>query len=322
MSDTRRDVIEVLCRHDRFLIVGHIDPDGDSIGASLGLMLVLREAGQHATVALARDQVPQHYQFLPGLDEVVGYDDALMEDAVLVALDAADARRLPVDADILDRAPVVVNIDHHLGNDHFGTVNLVEEGVSSVSEIVYGILTEAGFRISSEAALCFYVGIMTDTGRFSYPNAGPDTHRVAAELLNLGVDPWFAYRSVYERRSIPGLHLLARVLDRAQAVDGLVWSVLYVKDFKETEATPQETENFVDLLRETYEARVAMLIREQAETSRGRFRVSLRSKGDVNVQTVAQQFGGGGHEGAAGFSTEFDIGETVASVRKLMDEAR
>jgi phosphoesterase RecJ-like protein len=307
-------VAEAIRSHDRFLIVTHENPDGDALGSMLAMTLALRSLGKDAVMYLTGDApIPGEYAFLP-LAELrrVLPDD--VEDRVLLAVDCANERRIGPDRTPLDRAQVVLDVDHHHDNTRFGAVNLVVSDASSTAEIVRDILRELDVPLTPDIAEALYVALVTDTGRFQYSNTTPKSLRLAAELVEAGADVHGIFRHVYETVQFAKLKLLARALDRAQLFEGgrIVVSYLVRGDFTDVGAEEPYSEGIIDYLRAVEGSEMVALIREPPRDEGPPRRVSLRSSHDeVDVSAIAREFGGGGHRQAAGFSSGREIGEIV-----------
>jgi phosphoesterase RecJ-like protein len=252
-------------------------------------------------------------------------DDVLRElpedigERVLVAVDCANARRLGQDPGLLDRAKLVVDVDHHHDNTRFGSSNLVVAEASSTAEIVRDVLWELGVGLTPEIAEALYVGLVTDTGRFQYSNTTPKAFRLAAELVEAGADVHGIFRNVYETVQFAKLKLLARALDRAQLYEGgqLLISHLLRGDFEEVGAVEPYSVGIIDYLRQAVGALLVALIREPPSDGGPTRRVSLRSSLDeVDVSAVARKAGGGGHRQAAGFSSERSVEEISEFIRQ------
>jgi len=317
----RRRIEETLKQARSVIISSHENADGDSIGSLLGMTLALSRRGVTARPVLPNgEEVPPHYRFLPGAALLGEKEPLPPEPELFVALDCGNLERLASLGELARRSGCLVNIDHHEDNTRFGHLNLVEPYSSSTSEIVYRLLRGAGFELGAEEAVCFYVGIITDTGRFRNVNTTPQALRAAAELLELGVNPEEVVSRVYEESSLGYLRLLGRVLERAEMAEGypLVHSYISREDLRETGVSMSETEDLIDKLRSAGEARVALLLKE---TEDGKTRASLRSRDEVSVGELARAFGGGGHARAAGFVSEKDRETVLEEVCRHLQNA-
>ena len=311
-------VAEAIRAHDRFLLVTHENPDGDALGSILGAKLALDRLGKDSVMYLPGETSPPvEYAFLP-LDEL---RRDLPEDAaerVLFALDCANAKRMGAAAGLLGQAPLSIDLDHHHDNSRFGTISHVVADASSTGEIVRDLLRELDIPLDAEIAEPLYVALVTDTGRFQYTNTTPKALRLAAELVEAGVDVHRVFRGIYESVEFAKLKLLARALERAQIYDGgrLVISYLLRSDFHELGVGEEYAEGIIDYLRAVEGAELAATIREPPEPPDAERRVSLRaSSDDVDVSAIARQRGGGGHRQAAGFSSSESIEEIVEFIR-------
>ena len=240
----------------------------------------------------------------------------------MLAVDCANDSRLGAAAETLLSAPLVIDIDHHHDNTRFGQINCVVADASSTGEIMRDLLGEIGVPLTAEIAEPLYVAIVTDTGRFMYSNTTPKSHRVAAELLEAGVDAQRVFRAVYESIQFAKLKLLARALERAQLYDGgrIVVSWLRAADFAEVGAEEPFSEGIIDSLRAVEGSELAALIREppRSRPDGPRHRISLRSNVDgLDVSAIARASGkGGGHVRAAGFSSEESMEEITDFIRR------
>jgi phosphoesterase RecJ-like protein len=308
-------VASELRARERFLLTAHEGPDGDALGSLLAMHHLLRQMGKDSVMFLAAKEfpLPIEYRFLP-LEEVFHEPPADMTDRAVIFLDCGNIDRMPVDF-LAEGGQVVINIDHHHDNTLFGDVNLVDTDASSTAEIVYQLAVLLGIEITPEMATALYVGLVTDTGKFMYENANARTHRIAAELIEAGVEVDETYRRLYEHVPIEKLRLVSRALERIQrrCENRLVVAYITASDYEESGAGEEMTEGLIDFLRSVEGARVAALIRDLGDRGRAARKVSLRSSdGAVDVSAIARQRGGGGHKRAAGFSTDLDAEELIS----------
>jgi bifunctional oligoribonuclease and PAP phosphatase NrnA len=311
------EVANELRANDRFLLTTHEGPDGDALGSLLGMHHLLRQLGKDSVMFLAAKEfpLPIEYRFLP-LEEVFHEPPADMADRVVVFLDCGNIDRMPVDFLQRDEHRVI-NIDHHHDNTRFGDVNLVDGDASCTAEIVYELAGLLGARITPEIAAALYVGVVTDTGKFMYENTDARTHRVAAALIEAGVDVDDIYRRLYEHVPLEKLRLIARAIEKIErhCDNRLVTTNITAEDYRETGSDEAMTEGIIDLLRSVEGARVAAVIRDLGSRGRAARKVSLRSSGgDVDVSAIARQGGGGGHVRAAGFSTDLDLEQVIEMI--------
>jgi phosphoesterase RecJ-like protein len=310
---TLAHVVDEIRSGERFLLTTHENPDGDALGSLLAMHHVLEALGKDSVMFLASKEfpLPVEYRFLP-LEEVFHEAPADVVDRVLIFLDCGNIDRMPVEWLQRDGAHVL-NIDHHHDNTCFGTVNLVDVDASSTAEIVYELVKALGVSVTPEIASALYVGLITDTGRFMYENTTPSAHRMAAELIEAGVDVHDIYRRLYERVPLEKLRLVARTLDKVEVVEHGALAIAYITedDYRAAGASEVFTEGIIDYLRSLEGASIAALVRDKADGTETR-KVSLRSvDGAVDVSRIARTMGGGGHPRAAGFSTALTYPELV-----------
>jgi bifunctional oligoribonuclease and PAP phosphatase NrnA len=305
--------------NEQFLVVTHENPDGDALGSMLAMTMALRELGKDTVMYLSGEApIPGEYRFL----DLDGLRRALPDDLgerVLLALDCASARRIGPEPGAVERAPTVVNVDHHHDNTRFGDVNLIVDDASSTAEIVRDVLAALDVPLSPDIAEALYVALVTDTGRFQYSNTTPRALRLAADLVEAGADVHGIFRLVYETVQFAKLKLLARALARAELYeDGrLVVSYLLKEDFAEVGAEEPYSEGIIDYLRSVEGSEMVALIREPPREDGPKRRISLRSSRDeIDVSAVARAAGGGGHRQAAGFESALEIPEIVTFLRR------
>src|SRR6476469_8263931 len=317
MTQTATDlqaVVAALREHDRFLVVTHENPDGDALGSLLATTLTLRELGKDVEMYLGGSgALPREYAFmhLDGLRRSLPDD---LERRVLVAVDCAKADRMGPDPEPVERASLVLNIDHHHDNTRFGDVNLIVADASSTGEVLRDLIRELDVELTPELAEPLYIALVTDTGRFQYTNTTPKSLRLAAELVEAGADVHAVFQQVYESVEFAKLKLLARALDRARELEGglIVVSHLLRNDFAEVGASEAYSEGIIDSLRAVEGSVLSALIREPPRDEGPVHRVSLRASIDeLDVSAIARLFGGGGHRQAAGFSCYVTVAATT-----------
>jgi len=311
-------LIELINTHRRFQVTTHVNPDGDAVGAQVGLALFLEALGK-STLLVNDDPVPRIYHFLDPEARVRVYEPE-RADPEIAACDAA----IVVDVGALDRVGRVGEalhrhrvptacIDHHTTNDGFADVNVIDPLASSSSALVLELMRAMGRRPTPPIAEALFVGLGTDTGWFRFPNARPATFRNAAELIECGAQPGQLYERIYENLSWPRTHLLARTLATLQSdADGrIAYATITREMFGETGAAQEEVEGFVDKFRELGGVEVLILFRERPE---GGTRVSLRAKHDADVGSLAARFGGGGHRRAAGATLDEPLDVAIPTI--------
>jgi phosphoesterase RecJ-like protein len=299
---------------DRFLLTTHENPDGDALGSLLAMKRILERLGKDAVMFLAAKEfpLPVEYRFLP-LDEVFHEPPADIADRVVIFLDCGNIDRMPLDF-LREGESKVINIDHHHDNTRFGTINLVDVDASCTAEIVYDLAGMLGVEMTSGLANALYVALVTDTGKFMYENTDARSHRMAAGLIEAGVEVNDVYRRLYEHAPVEKLKLLARALEKIELRDNGRLAITYIstEDYAVTGASEALTEGVIDHLRTIDGSAVAAVVRDQAETGRAKRKVSMRSTdGRVDVSAIARLHGGGGHRRAAGFGTDLPYDQVV-----------
>jgi phosphoesterase RecJ-like protein len=311
---------EALAESRKAAVCGHVDPDGDAVGSLLGLALALESLGIEVTRLTADDRPPPDtYAFLPGFDGFRRPDPGLVCDT-FVTLDTPDPERLGTARTLAEAAGRVLVLDHHPDAVDFGDVNLLDAEAAAVGQMIWRLLPSMETTPDGATATCLYTALVTDTGRFQYSNTSPEALRVAAEMLDHGVDVSEVYRRLYESTRLEGLALRGRVLSRiAPANDGRVaWTWLDEADLAETGAQAEDMENLVDAVRVVRGVEVVFLAKAGADACK----VSLRAKGDFDVGAVARVMGGGGHRAAAGFTSALTKDAVVERLLPLLPGGR
>ena len=306
-TQSREQTIDALSAGERFLLVTHEHPDGDALGSLLSMAMILRTLGKDVVSFIAEDDLPLSYEYdWLDISEVASQIPSDVDQRVVVFLDCGNTERSPF-ADQAAAPEQLLNIDHHHDNTRFGSIDYVVEEASSTAEIVWDLAHGLEVRLTIEIAEALYLGLITDTGRFMYPNATARSHAMATELLAVGIDGNLIFRRVYENLPEAKLHLFARALTAAERyLDGrLTLSILSNADFEQCGASASYTEGIVDFLRAVDGTKVAALIRETTDEDGPSFRISMRSSdGEIDVSKIARAGGGGGHPAAAGFKSE------------------
>src|SRR5215471_4923297 len=309
-------VVELIEKKDRFAITSHVRPDGDGLGSSLGLFWLLKSLNKETEVIM-RDPVPHAYQQLPGAGTImVAPEVGEHFDAVFV-IECSDVER-PGLADL--KQQLVVNIDHHSTTELFGQINWIDSTAAAVGEMIYNLCKATGVRVTKEIAECVYTALLTDTGSFHYSNTTERTFKIASELVRIGVKPAKTAEALFGSYEWPKIELLSHVLSTAQRDPSghvaWMWQTLAMQE--QTHAAEEDADGFVNYPLAVGEVEVTALFKE---TSAGVYRTSLRSKGDVNVARIAEQFGGGGHRNAAGCTLKGSTAEIEQKVVPLLQDA-
>lgn len=296
----------------------HVAPDGDALGSMLGLFHVLRAAGRNVVASFPPPfVVAPHYRELPGLDLITPPEDFPEEPDVMITFDCGSLARLGD----LDRAAKaareLIVIDHHISNDRYGSINLVEPDAAASGWVVLRLVDELGLPLNRDAAVCLYAALVCDTGRFQYDSTTPAVFDMARRLTEFDVPVSRLSRTLFEEHRFSYLRLLGDALASAvlEPEQRFVWTAVTQELLTKHGVEMEEVEGLIDILRRTSEAEVTCVLKEEAD---GTVRVSLRSLGDVDVCRIAEANGGGGHRFAAGFSSDLSIADVVARVRAAL----
>lgn len=312
-------VVELIENKQKFGITTHIKPDGDGVGSSLGLCWLLRSLGKSAEV-IVRGDVPESYRSLPGADEIRDVEKIDREYDAVFVIECSNLAR-PGIAGLEDT--FTVNIDHHATSEHFGSINWIDSTASAVGEMIYNLCKAIGGRVTREIAECVYMALVTDTGSFHFSNTTERTLKVASELVKAGVRPADISEAVYNNYPWSRIELMRQVLGTVRRDEsGRVASMRQTLEMRERAgAVDGDNNGFVNIPLAARDISAVVYMREVGENE---YRVSLRSKGSINVARVAEKFGGGGHRNAAGLRIQGDwdekeaelVGEVLAAVTR------
>jgi phosphoesterase RecJ-like protein len=306
-SDPCAAILGVLKHGERFLVCSHMRPDGDSIGSMLALGMVIRQMGKHADLVSA-DRVPLQYRHLPGNDsirtgsQVQGAYDA----AIVLECDSIKRTRLHGLADLF-----LVNVDHHLTGRPFANLNWIDHEAASAGEMVYRLAQAAGARITPEIAECLYTTVLTDTGGFCYGNVRASTFAMAREMVEAGADPTAIAHAIYFSSPISKLLLLGTALRRLKREGRVAWLWVTHQDMQRTCSTEEDCEGIVNVALSMAQVDAVVFLSELPD---GRVRMSLRSKGGLDVAAIATRLGGGGHQNSAGCTLQGAIPQALHQV--------
>lgn len=297
-------LLQAIRSAERFVLTGHINPDGDSIGSAVGLARVLRGLGK-GSVIWNRDETPSIYRHLPGIAKVhVGSEPPPRFPEAFdkaIVLECPELERTGL-ADQLSELPVL-NIDHHLGNNHYGEVNWIETAAPSLGSMIHRLANALNVPIDEALATSLYLTLVTDTGGFRFANASAEAFEAAAELVREGAQPTKVAQWLYEDRPEGSLRLLGELLSTLELHHGgrIATVRLDREMFERHGADASDSEGLIDFPRSIAGVEAVALLREVEDGGR---KVSLRSRGDVDVQKLALQHGGGGHRNAAGYTAQ------------------
>jgi phosphoesterase RecJ-like protein len=310
--DDLAQVLQEIQQRRRFLVTSHARPDGDAIGSTLALAQILRKMGKSAEIVLG-DPVPLLYHPLPGSETIVRSSQVNGDYDAVIILECDSVQRTRLRG--LDNQ-FLINIDHHASSRPFANINWIDPSAVATAELIFRLAQAAQVKITPEIATCLYTAVLTDTGAFCYAPTNACTFELAKFLVEHGADPGKIAQSVYFSSPMSKMCLLGAALSRLERDGEIAWMSVTRHDMERFGALEEDCEGLVNYALSISGIEVAIFFREVAQE---RIRVSIRSKGAVNVADIAQKFGGGGHECAGGFSTEGPVEE---SARRVLAELR
>jgi phosphoesterase RecJ-like protein len=299
----------------------HVSPDGDALGSMLGLFHVLRHSSIDCVASFPTPfVVAPHYRKLPGLDRLTPPHEFPSEPDVMLTFDCGALGRLGDLERPAKAAHELIVIDHHISNDRFGSINVIDPDAAASGTLVRRLVDHLGLPLDRDAAVCLYTALVCDTGRFQYDSTTPEVFDMARELLEYGVPVPDVSRTLFEEHRFAYMQLLGEVLGNAHLVPErrFVWTAVTQDLLNKHQVTMEEVEGLIDILRRTREANVSCVVKEEGD---GTIRVSLRSLGEIDVCRIAEAEGGGGHRFAAGFTSGDDIEDVVARVQRKLPVA-
>lgn len=312
MHEMLDKVLQEIEKREQFVLTSHARPDGDAVSSTLACGEILRQMGKKTNIVL-HDGVPRVYQHLPFVDTVTKSDRIENHYDAAILLECDSIQRTRVEG--LENQ-YLINIDHHKSGHDFAHVNWVDPTAVATGELVYKLARAAGVKITPEIATCIYTAVITDTGLFVFEGTNAHTFELARELVLAGAEPALCARPIYFGHSTAKLRLIGAALSALQREGPLVWIWVTQEQMERTGAIEEDCEGIVNYALSIGDAEVAVFFRELPD---GRFRVSLRSKGGMDVSAVAEEFGGGGHACASGLSVE---GPLHAAVEQVLGRVR
>jgi phosphoesterase RecJ-like protein len=307
-----QDVLRQIEQRERFVLTSHARPDGDAIGSALACCQILRAMGKQADVVL-HDGVPRIYRSLPFADQAVQSTrvNGAYEAAIILECDSIHRTRLE---GLEDR--FLISIDHHVSGRPFAHVNWIDPNAVATAEMVFRLAREARVKFSPEVATCLYTALMTDTGSFMFQGTNEHTFALARELVLAGADPAHCARGIYFAHSEAKIRLLGEALRNLNVEGNVGWVWITQEQMERCGAREEDCEGLVNYVLSIGDIEVAAFFRELPDR---RFRVSLRSKGSVDVARLAESFGGGGHQCASGCSLD---GPQEQAVHQVLSRLR
>lgn len=292
-------------------ITGHINPDGDALGASFCLKLLLDNENIDADIDFdIATSLPTNLDHLPY--ELITKNIKTSYETVFI-FDCGNPSRLGKYEDIVLRANNIIVIDHHI-DPTFGTLQIVDPNAASTTQVLFRQLVKEKYVINKTMADCLLTGLITDTGRFQYPNTTTEVFTIASELLSNGADLSSISENIYGSIEFNALKLQSEIINRIEFEKDIqfTYSTIYQNDYKKYNISPEETDFMIDVVRLVKGANIALLLKEQVD---GSFKGSLRSRNNFNVQEIASIFNGGGHKAASGFSSELSEQEIIEKIK-------
>jgi len=298
--ESLKEIENILMKYNSYLLTTHVNADGDAIGSILGLGRSLENLGKKVFYLVPG--VPSHkFSFLKGFESINKELENAKEAEVLVILDAPNLDRVEGFNFKIENYKTIVRIDHHASEENHSHVKFVKVGYPSTTCLVFEIINDGKFPMDEDIANALYTGLLTDTGSFRFNNTSEIAFGVAKELVKFGANPYFISRMVYEMETLTHLKLLGIALLRMEIIENLGFSYITQEDFKNYNATENDTEGIVDYLRKEKDIEIVLFLRELKE---GGFKGSIRSKNHIDVRKIAEFFGGGGHREASGFTSK------------------
>ncbi len=315
-------VAEAIKKYNHYLITSHIDVEGDAIGSELAVLSLIKQLGKEGIIVNS-EEVPDRYKFLPEWDKIVIGDDKKMLKGHenIIVVDCPTIERSGRIGPIVERSKIKIIIDHHVSNELYGDFNWVDPDASSCGEMIFRLYRDMGLNINEDIAVMLYVAILTDTGSFRYECTTPETHRIASELIKLGVHPPKIAEKIYETKSMGDIELLSKALSTIAVSDDGKIAYLYVTKqmLEDTKMVPERTDGFINFARSIAGSEISIFFRQDVEDE-GKVHVGFRSKGRANVNVLASKFGGGGHPKASGCLLIGDMPKIMNQVLKTAEE--
>lgn len=306
---------------ESFLVVSHVQPDGDAISSTVVVGWLLQKLGKSA-VLINESELPSRLSYLYQFDSILNYKLAAPEQKfdAIIAIDCADFRRIGEVSGSFAPEAKLLNIDHHPTNNGFGAVNVIRAEAAATVEILFDLVERAGISLDLDCATAIYTGLLTDTGGFRYSNTSPRVMEIASRLLEIGVSGNELADHLLEKMTMAKLKLLQIALNRLAFTDNLEigWVFIGKDDLRDTGAVPEDLEGIVNYALNVDGVEVGILFKE---TEDGAVKASLRSAGKANVAAIAQTFGGGGHVRAAGCRIEAPLSDAISQLVEAVRKA-
>ena len=317
-ENTPEEMIEVLRKAPKVALFSHVSPDGDCVGSMLAIGLALEKMGKEVSF-YNPNPVPSYLLFLPGSSRI-RQELPSPQPKILLFVDCTDLGRVNMSRSEISGDSTVLNLDHHISNLFFGDFNWVDAQASAVGEVALTLISQLGVKIDVDMATNLYTAIVTDSGCFEYSNTTAQTHRLTADLLDKGADLSRIHHNIFDQKPLAQIKLLARALNGLEIhADGqLAIMILSAEDFRKSGAEQELSEGLVNHARSIAGVEVAVLLKEVGPQE---IKAGLRSNLWLNVNEIAAQFGGGGHQKAAGCTLRIPMAEAKQSITTAIEEA-
>ena len=319
-------IINQLLSSNHVLLASHTNPDGDAVGSTIAMGLLLEAADKKITL-YNESSIPAVYRFLPRVEMIGNNINTDSDFDTAIILDCSNLQRIGTAASMVNNIPVIINIDHHISNNHFGNFQLIDTSASSTAEIIYRLIKKMGVAIDKTVATSIYTGILTDTGSFRFSNTNQAAFAICREMVEKGVDPFYVARHVYGRYSLGRIKLLNLALDSIEIFHNGKLSIMTITQemLNKTGTKAEDIDGLINYARRIEDVKIAALIHEKQNgrhnlKGSGQFHVSLRSDGTVDVAAIATSFGGGGHATAAGFEAQSALTEIKYNIASLAEK--
>ena len=317
-NNSMKEIGEQLLAADSVLLFPHINTDGDALGSCVALCAALRNAGKQAAI-LMEEETPEYVGFLDK-----GYctqdHEAIKDPDVCMCVDCSETKRFPARTETFFKGKTTICLDHHVTSEPFADYNYIDGSAAATCELVYKLLTAMELEITPEIAEAIYTGISTDTGNFQYSNTTKETHLIAAELMDAGIDHNKLTVLLYQNTKLERLRITCRVLDTMEIFADGKAALAYVSQqmLEEEGVSMEDAEGSIDLLRNIMGVEIAAILKER---ELGVVKASMRAKTSANVAEIAGKFGGGGHIKAAGCTFNTDMQTAWNQIKEAIEES-
>lgn len=314
-----KKVIQAIKKCSRFLIVSHVDLEGDALGSELALASLLNKLGKTAYIVTSDKKLVDNYKFLYGGKKIYRRLDSDKFEAVFI-IDCANRERIGKISNLIGRKKLIINIDHHRDNQKFGQVNWIDPQASSTGEMIYRLFELTRTKLGKQDALTIYTAILTDTGSFRHANTTSRVFQICSRLLEFGVEPVKVYTKIYENNSAQDIALAAQIISKISfaANNRIAWLAINQSSLKQIQGKHEVFDKLLDFARSIGTVKVVLIF---SQVNKGLIKLNLRSKSPVDVQKVARAFGGGGHKFASGCKFKGTLKQAKQALLKRVKQA-